>query len=237
VNQGDLYRSEANHLNPPPPGLFAKADQCYQNALVLAQTLTAQYPKVASVWSTLAEVEQSMDGSASDQAAAALSQGDVVRAKILYQKANDQVALNLKAARQALALATGAERSGKMHKVASVLGTASYDLLFVGQYAAALQDATAAIWDDPTELWVTTNQAHALLLEGKFDEAWAIYQQHAFERIYSDDKETFREAVLDDFDAFEKARAFFTPQQLADIEKARRQLQALPAPAPASSGQ
>jgi hypothetical protein len=237
VSQGDLYRSEANHLKSAPPGLFAKADQCYQNALALAQTLTAQHPEVAGVWSTLAEVDESMDGSAADQASAALSRGDVVQAKAFYQKANDQVALTLKAARQALALATGAERSSKMHKVASALGTASYDLLFVGQYAAAQQDATAAIWDDPTELWVTTNQAHALLLEGKFDEAWTIYQQLAFERIYSDDKETFRDAVLDDFDAFQKAKAFFTPQQLADIEKARRQLQALSPPAPSSTGQ
>jgi hypothetical protein len=44
---------------------------------------------------------------------------------------------------------------------------------------------------------IATNQAHGYLLSGQFEKAEAIYRQHAREK--TNDRQTFAEAVLDDF--------------------------------------
>jgi predicted Zn-dependent protease len=109
------------------------------------------------------------------------------------------------------------------------LGNASYTRLFVGRIADAQQAAVQALKNDPKQSWIYTNEAHAILLLGHYNEAMAIYRQHAAEDVFGDGTQTFAQASLADLEDMEKASLLFTSQQLADIKKAHQQLLQLPA--------
>lgn len=99
--------------------------------------------------------------------------------------------------------------------LAFLLGGQSYNKILTGEYLSALESANSALTLSPNEIWIKTNQAHALLFLGHVDEAQKIYRDNWNAKI--NDKQTFGEAVLDDFEAFRKARLPEGPMQ--NIEK------------------
>jgi tetratricopeptide (TPR) repeat protein len=87
--------------------------------------------------------------------------------------------------------------------IARVLGTLSFARLLAGQTEEALADARAALEIAPGEIWIRGNEAHALLLIGRKNEALEIYTQYG-EHLVSAHR-TFRASVLDDFAVLRKA--------------------------------
>jgi len=75
--------------------------------------------------------------------------------------------------------------------------------LFVGQYAQSLQDSRSALTMAPDQTWLHTNEAHALLLLGRLDEALELYRRYRDASVNA--SQSFRDGVLDDFAALRKA--------------------------------
>ncbi len=65
--------------------------------------------------------------------------------------------------------------------------------------------------------WINTNLAHALLFQGKFEEAKAIYQQYKNQPYPQEPGKTFGELFLKDLDELEKAG--ITHPDVAKIRK------------------
>ena len=63
----------------------------------------------------------------------------------------------------------------------------------------------------PEFRWIYTNLAHGLLFQGKYEEALVIYREHWSKPV--NDTLTFGQAVLDDFEAFEKAGITYPDMQ------------------------
>lgn len=80
--------------------------------------------------------------------------------------------------------------------LAMSLGNLSFALLFDRQFQEAIAAAEEALALDPNPA-IATNQAHGYLLSGQFEKAETIYRQHARDKV--NDRQTFAEAVLDDF--------------------------------------
>jgi hypothetical protein len=55
----------------------------------------------------------------------------------------------------------------------------------------------------PDKIWIATNQANGYLLSGQFEKAKVIYEKYAGQRL--NPKQTFADAVLDDFAELRKA--------------------------------
>ena len=73
---------------------------------------------------------------------------------------------------------------------------------------------------DSTQVFIKTNLGHALLLQGKYDEALKVYQDYANDEK-QDDYKTNIEILIQDFDDLEKAGITHK-----DIEKVKKALQA-----------
>jgi hypothetical protein len=68
---------------------------------------------------------------------------------------------------------------------------------------------------DPAQTWIRTNLAHALLFQGRYEDARIIYETYKDERLNS--KQTFRDAVLEDFGIFRAKK--LTHPDMAKIER------------------
>jgi len=88
-------------------------------------------------------------------------------------------------------------------KLASVLGNLSFNLLFSKSYQEALSAAHRALELEPSEYWIKTNEAHALLFLNRYDEAKLIYLEQP-NKIVSSSGRSFRQAVIDDYSEFRK---------------------------------
>jgi tetratricopeptide (TPR) repeat protein len=76
------------------------------------------------------------------------------------------------------------QSSGKPGEAtAEALGNVSWDALFAGEYATALDAADRALGIAPTALWIQSNRAHALMLVGRTKEARTIYLAHRGEKV------------------------------------------------------
>lgn len=95
---------------------------------------------------------------------------------------------------------------------ASVMGGQSYQCLFIGRYEEAEQLARESIAIDESKHWLITNLATALLFQGRYNEAEAIYLQY---------KDELKDSYLDDFKAFEDAGAIPKEHQ-ADVERIKQ---------------
>ena len=136
-------------------------------------------------------------------------------------------------------LASGASPlASDKSSLAAVYGNRSWYDLFLGEFDAAQADVDAALRYDGGKIWILTNKAHALLFQGKQEEAFAIYRKYANQRAYPDDPEsteTFAEAILIDFAKFREDPKL-NVKALADAQQAVLQFQAAasnPAQAPA----
>lgn len=99
-------------------------------------------------------------------------------------------------------------------KYVNALGNQSFQCIFVGQLEQSEQYARDALTIDSTQYWIYTNLAAALLFQGKYNEAEAIYRQ------YKDEK---KDSFLQDFDDFEAA-GVIPEERKADVEKIRKLL-------------
>ena len=97
---------------------------------------------------------------------------------------------------------------------ASVMGGQSYQCLFIGHYEEAEQLARESIAIDESKHWVFTNLATALLFQGRYNEAEAVYLQY---------KDELKDSYLDDFKAFEDADVIPKEHQ-AEVERIKQLL-------------
>ena len=98
---------------------------------------------------------------------------------------------------------------------ASKLGSQSWYAIFMKQYVESEQLAHEGLQVDSTQHWIATNLAAALLFQGKYDEAEAIYRQY---------KNELKDSFLDDFKQFAEA-GVIPPEYEADVEKIKRMLE------------
>ena len=95
------------------------------------------------------------------------------------------------------------------------LGGASFYAIFAKKFAKAEQFAIEGLQMDSTKHWISGNLAHAILFQGRYDEAEPIYRQYKDELIAP---------LLDDFRQFAEASAI-PPEYEADVEKIKRMLE------------
>jgi tetratricopeptide (TPR) repeat protein len=95
--------------------------------------------------------------------------------------------------------------------IISSYGSLSWYYLFAREFQKAEESALNGInlahkhQMDSTALWINTNLAHALLFQGKYDEAKAIYLKYKDQPYPLEPEKTFGELFLKDLDELEKA--------------------------------
>ena len=82
-------------------------------------------------------------------------------------------------------------------------GTLAWDQLFARKYQDAERSALKGFALDRHQVWIKTNLAHALLLQGRYAEALQVYKE--LRPLRDKDGQPFRESCLDDLDKLEKA--------------------------------
>jgi tetratricopeptide (TPR) repeat protein len=90
-------------------------------------------------------------------------------------------------------------------ELANIYGNISFYQLFNKNFIQAEKSANEGLKIDPTQTWIKTNLAHALLFQGKFNEAQNIYLELKDQTYPEDESKTFRYYFLQDLDEFEKA--------------------------------
>ncbi len=88
-------------------------------------------------------------------------------------------------------------------QLAYALGNLAWYQLFTPQPQNAEEAARKALKLDPSQTWIKVNLAHALLLQGKYDAALALYTE--LKPLKNEDKEPYAADCLHDLDEFEKA--------------------------------
>jgi tetratricopeptide (TPR) repeat protein len=106
------------------------------------------------------------------------------------------------------------DAAGWKDRYVVTLGSQPFYAIIARQYAAAEQHAREALSIDPTQQWIYTNLAPALLCQGKTAEA---------EKIYRQCKEEFKDGMLDDFKKFEEAGAI-PEERKKDVERIKQML-------------
>ena len=96
----------------------------------------------------------------------------------------------------------------------NALGNQSFQCVFVGQIEKAEQYSREALSIDSTQHWIYTNLAAALLFQGKYSEAEAIYRQY---------KDELKDSFIQDLNDFETA-GVIPEERKADVERIRRML-------------
>ena len=104
-------------------------------------------------------------------------------------------------------------------KWAETFGSHSWDALFEKKFKEAEKVARVGLELDPQKIFIKTNLGHALLFQGKYDEALKVYKD------YADDPpnrgiRTNVYVLLKDFDTLEEAGITHP-----DIEKVKKALQ------------
>lgn len=98
--------------------------------------------------------------------------------------------------------------------LARVLGNWAFLKDLMGQFEEAEQLSKEGISIDPTQLFIFTNLASSLLLQGRFDEAEAVYCKY---------KEEKKNSFLNDFKRFE-AEGIIPEERKADVERIKKML-------------
>lgn len=80
--------------------------------------------------------------------------------------------------------------------------------------------ASRAFELDPSQTWIETNLAHALLFDGQYAKALNLYIKNRAVKLSNQNNKTFAEAVLDDFKQF-RAKGIHHAD-MAKIEKVLR---------------
>ena len=88
-------------------------------------------------------------------------------------------------------------------QLSDAYGNLAWFQLLARRYNEAEQSARKGLTTDDTRIWIKTNLAHALLLQGRFDEAMAIYT--VIKPLKNDKNKSFARICLEDLEEFEKA--------------------------------
>ena len=96
----------------------------------------------------------------------------------------------------------------------SIMGNQSYDAILIKDFTESEIQAKDALSIDESQHWIVTNLAAALLFQGKYDEAEAIYRQY---------KDELKDSFLQDFNDFEAA-GVIPEERKADVERIRQLL-------------
>ena len=94
------------------------------------------------------------------------------------------------------------------------LGSLAYNAILLKKYDEAEQQAIRGLSVDPAKQWIATNLAAALLFQGKYAEAEAVYQQY---------KKELKGDFLDDFKQFSES-GIIPKEYEADVEKIKKML-------------
>lgn len=123
---------------------------------------------------------------------------------------------------------------------AGAFGVLSWYQLLSRDPQGAASSARKGLSFDPSQIWIKTNLAHALLFNGQLAEAINIYAAERHTKL--SDQRIFQDAVLDDFDKFEKRsvthadvakiRALYNSPSSGMAGTGREAPPAPPAPAP-----
>jgi tetratricopeptide (TPR) repeat protein len=122
------------------------------------------------------------------------------------QEAQGNLAEALQSFRDSLAIAerlAKADRSNArfqsdLQYTVSRIGGLAYRLVLTRDFAKALEAADAAIALAPTEVWLHTIRAHALMFLGRVDEARTLYMKYRDEKNVQDGK-SWPTVILEDF--------------------------------------
>ncbi|MEO0583343.1 MAG: tetratricopeptide repeat protein, partial [Bacteroidota bacterium] len=101
--------------------------------------------------------------------------------------------------------------------LAQSLGSLSWYKLFTQDYAGAAQAARHGLELNPQATWIHTNLAHALLFQGKYEAAHAIYTKYAPDAPY-DEERIWGEVFLADLQELEEAGAI-PAERMKDVQK------------------
>ena len=100
-------------------------------------------------------------------------------------------------------------------RFASTLGGIAINSIFMKHYVDAENYAREGLKIDSTKQWILANLAAALLFQGKYDEAEAIYRQY---------KDELKDSFLDDFKQYAEA-GVIPPDCEAEVEKIKQMLE------------
>jgi tetratricopeptide (TPR) repeat protein len=160
---------------------------------------------------TVTEAQQAAAKSAFDTRAAKLAKLSAVVARIqeikqigaAHQAGNYTEALKLSEAHVATTEAEEIKNEGNAGKdTGSALANLSWEALFARDFNKAYDAATRSIKLDPSDPVPITNQAHALMLLGRTEEARAIYLAHKGESLQG---KTWERVISEDFAKLRKA--------------------------------
>lgn len=104
---------------------------------------------------------------------------------------------------KAVELSPAASKARLQTMAAQESGNLAWYAIFDHQFEMAEKSARHALVLDPNQVWVNTNLAHALLLQGKTDEGMNVYLQ--FRDQLTSDGRPFRGIFLNDIAEMEKA--------------------------------
>ena len=90
-------------------------------------------------------------------------------------------------------------------KTAGALVSVAWHSLLAHNFKEALSASNRAHALAPTNLYVETNRAHALLFSGRFGPAHALYLAHKGQPMSLTDDRMWEDAIADDFEALRKA--------------------------------
>jgi tetratricopeptide (TPR) repeat protein len=133
--------------------------------------------------------------------------GELYSNTMEYQKASHYY-------QDAIALLRNKNDQFYQEDLVNALGNLSYCSLYIHDFGNAEQYAYEALTIDPSQQWIFTNLAAALLFQGKYDEA---------EEIYRNMKKELKENFLQDFIDYEAA-GVIPKERKADAERIKKML-------------
>ena len=172
-------------------GDLTGALKSYRDGLAIAERLAQSDPGNAG-WQRDLSVSYNKVGDVQ------VAQGDLAGALKSYR---DSLAI---AERLAQSDPGNAQWQADLHYVIGRIGDLAYSFLLARDFATALQAADQAVSVTPDEIWLYTNQAHALMFLGRTDEARAIYLKYRGQKNVQDGK-SWEVVVLEDFAELRKA--------------------------------
>jgi len=211
-NLGFNYRAQSN---------YPKAEAMFLRCLEIYEKLAKESPKVYLPDVTL--VLNNLGLNYKDQREYAKAEEIYLRCLKIYEKLakKDPNAYTLKLINVTENLASVCQKNKKYKKavsfasrsvllrkkfddlpnnVASSLGTLSLYTLYTQEYSSSEEYALEALRLDSTQTGIKTNLAHALLLLGKYEEAWSIYQEISSQKSPESNK-TYGESCVEDLES------------------------------------
>ncbi len=112
------------------------------------------------------------------------------------------------------------QNESTMTSLANACGNYSWYLLLGKQFETAEQNARLALETDPTQMWIKVNLGHALLFQGKRENAQVIYMEIKDYTYPPEPNKTFKNIILQDLKELENQGV-----KHKDVAKVRKMLE------------